>query len=165
MRLHTLYETASPVTIRYYRGEDDWEAGEQAERIAKVSGIRIASNKELTLVAERDGDVVGAVWSDFSRDDEASAHHGDDVYCYDFDVAVQPAARGQGLTTARVGPQLIDAALKDYRNRRAETGFPAYIKVWVVNPKLAQWLQDRYDFETESSEWTPNTPHLVYYGK
>jgi GNAT superfamily N-acetyltransferase len=159
-----LLEAIGPVTIRYFQGEDgEWELGEQADQIARASGIRIGSNKDLTLLALSGDNVLGAVWSAFERDHDASENHNADIYRYDFDVAVRPDARGTGLTTARVGPRLIDAALRDYRDRRHDVD-GAYIRVWVVNPKLAQWLQDRYGFETEGRGWSQDTPHLVYYG-
>lgn len=142
---------------------DDWESAEKAEQIAAVSGINIFRNKELTFIAQIGDKVVGAVWSSFAVDRDASESHGEDIYCYDFDVAVAPLSRATGMSSARIGPKLIDAALKHYKSLKSEFGH-AYIRVWVVNPKLAGYLERKYGFESEGGgNWSQNNPHMVYY--
>lgn len=139
--------------------EHDWQLYDQAVKIANDSGIRISRNKELSFVAVLGREVVGAVWSAFEPDDEL----GGDGYRYDFDVVVKHGARSSGLSSRRVGPRLIEAAIKDYESLKSE--FPnSYIGVWVVNPKLARYLEDRHGFQTEGGgEWHPSKPFMVYY--
>jgi ribosomal protein S18 acetylase RimI-like enzyme len=132
----------------------------QCYDIAHDSGINISRSKELTIVA-LDGQIpVGAIWSSFVRDTDISQHDDKDIYCFDFDVAVAPTARG----ASRIGPKLIDAALRYYKSLRSDVD-SAYIRVWVVNPKLAKFLANRYGFESEGrgGEWRPDSPHMTYY--
>ncbi len=159
MRLRTIFEFVEPEILS--ADQEDWEAADQAERIANDSGIRIARNKELTLIARVGDDIVGAVWSAFELDSEASQDHGEDVYHFDFDVAVDSKSRAIGMASARIGPKLIDAALEYYQTLKSEFG-NVYIRVWVVNQKLAGYLERRYGFEPEGREWSPNSPHMIY---
>jgi len=161
MKLRTILEFVEPEINA--ADPEDWEAADQADRIASNSGIRISRNKELTLVAQVGGEVVGAVWSAFERDDEASQEYGEDVYRFDFDVAVDPKSRAMGMASARIGPKLIDAALDHYRSLKSEFG-NAYIRVYVVNPKLAGYLERRYGFEPEGRGWSQDSLHMIYHG-
>jgi hypothetical protein len=132
---------------------DPYIVADQAEKIASESGIRIASNKNLSYVA-LDGDTaVGAVWSDRYHDDDQDA----DVY--DFDMAIDNHYRNQVGTFL----QLMDAALNDFREMKAENP-RTFIRVWVVNPRLASVLEKRYDFEFESQHGD-SSAHMVYYGE
>lgn len=149
----------------YMADPDDWETADKAYQIASDSNINIFRSKELTLVAQIGDEVVGAVWSSFTIDDDYSKEAGEDVYCYDFDVVVSSKSRSIGLSSARIGPKLIDEALKHYRSLRSEFG-NAYIRVWVVNPKLAGYLERRYGFQPEGGgNWSRSDPYMVYHGK
>lgn len=164
MKLRIITEWAE-INIQSYNPDDDLDGiGERCYHIANESGIRISREKDLTLVALAGSEPVGAVWSSFKRDDDASEHHGQEIYCFDFDVAVTPASRATGMGSPKVGPQLIEAALDHYRSLRSEVD-GAYIRVWVVNPKLARYLENKYGFETDGREWSLDSPHLSYYGK
>jgi ribosomal protein S18 acetylase RimI-like enzyme len=152
------------VAIQHYNQDGDVDdVGEKCYRMARDSGINISSNKNLTLVAYAAGEPAGAIWSAFERDQEASDYHGQDIYRYDFDVVVHPQARVTGLTSARIGPQLIDAALRYYKELKQDVP-GAYVRVWVVNPRLARYLENHCGFETEGRGWSPDTPHMTYYG-
>lgn len=163
----TLLE-AAPVRVVYY-DPDNWyvdddkpfgiQVGMEAQRIADESGVRIASNKDLTLIAFVGDQVAGAVWTALGRQDGANV--------YDFDIAVDPSMRATGLTSSRVGPQLIDAALRDFKDRnqelRSEGDDPAYIRCWVINRKLAGYLEKHYGFEAEDQFWSQFRPFMVKY--
>src|SRR6185369_1663761 len=108
-----------------------------AEMLAKRVGIRISNDKDLALMALSGDTVIGAVWSSFNYDDAASRELGERVHVYDFDIVTEPTARG-----SLPGPKLIDAALADWRDR--STDMLSYVSVWVVNPKLAAFLEKHY---------------------
>ena len=123
---------------------------EQAAAIASSSGINIFRNKDLAFAAvDENGDVQGAIWKAIYKDDEhgeEDGHGEDDVWVYDFDVAVKREIRTKGLRSELVGVKLIDAAIDDFRMEKSEFG-NMYVKVWVVNPKLAKWLEYKRGFE------------------
>lgn len=129
---------------------DPWIAADQADAVANASGIRIARNKNLSLLAIHDGDVIGAVWDSLEEDADREG-----VWVYDFDVAVDPDFR-----SARVGLQLINEALELYRMHKSD--HPTYVKVWVVNPKLVRVLEYRYGFEPISVHGD-GSAHMTYY--
>jgi ribosomal protein S18 acetylase RimI-like enzyme len=126
---------------------DPWVAADQADKIAAKSGIRISSNKELSLIAVNESDdVVGAVWSFLSNDDPP---------IFDFDVVVDPKWR-----SGRLGLRLIDSAIEDLRAHQSD--FPdTYARVWVVNPKLVRVLESRYGFEIES-QYENGSAHMTF---
>jgi ribosomal protein S18 acetylase RimI-like enzyme len=133
---------------------DGYSVWEQALSIANQSGIHINRNKELLLVAKDEkGAVLGAVWNSVEEDDE---HR--DTWVFDFDVAVDPKARG----SAKIGIRLIDETIEEFENLKSELG-RVYIKVWVINPKLAHWLEYRRGFEPVA-EHGDGSAHMVYYG-
>jgi len=160
MKLTTITES---ITISYYDDYDNSNIGELCYKIAKESDIYISREKELTLVAFANEQPVGAVWSSFTRDDEYSTQFDKDIYRFDFDIAVAHNARATGMTSSKIGPKLIEAALKHYRSLRHEVD-GSYIRVWVVNKKLAKYLENKYGFETDGREWSIDSPFLNYYG-
>jgi GNAT superfamily N-acetyltransferase len=163
MRLKLISEGLDFTIQGYDENEDPGNIGRACHSIANEAGIRISRNKELTFVAMTPDGPAGAVWSAFERDAEASEYSGQDVFRFDFDVAVSQATRATGLTSARIGPQLIEAALDYYKSLKAEHP-GAYIRVWVVNSKLARYLEDKYGFETEGRHgWSPDAPHMSYH--
>lgn len=131
---------------------DPWLLADEADEIAEQTGIRIARNKELTHLAIADDGVVGAVWSDLEEDREQ------DAWVYDFDIAVRPQFHGQ----ASIFQRLMDYTLARYQDLLAENP-RTYIRVWVVNPRLVNVLERKYDFEIES-EHGDGSAHMTYYG-
>jgi len=110
--------------------------------------IRISRNKDLAFVAVDGSDNVhGAIWNNIERDEDYSESMGEDVWAYDFDVAVKKSSRSAGLNSSRIGIQLIDAAIDDFKSYQSDYG-NLYIRVWVVNPKLANWLEYNRGFES-----------------
>lgn len=164
MRLRQIIEsTLQDVAITAIDEEDDWELAEQAEQVARRSDIRIARDKKLLLVALAGDTVVGAVWASFY---ESPDYEDEGVHCFDFDVAVDPEARatGVGMVSSNIGPKLIDAALREYRDLAAMYDYDkTYIRVQVINPKLARFLERRYGFET-SGEWSRSNPYMEFHG-
>lgn len=154
----TLNDAIDPVEIVYFNPyEHEWEAADQADQIAKDSGIRPNSKKELKIIALSGGRVIGAIWSSLEQERDS----GD--WIYDLDVAVDPKSRGQGLASALVGPKLIDAALSDYRNTAATMDGYVYIRTQVVNSRLAHWLENNRDFSPESRRgWSPDAQYMTY---
>jgi hypothetical protein len=162
----------SDVDYAYIDDEQDWEVANSAVAIANDSGIRISRNKSLLAIAYGSPDgykfgmhetyiigigkvcILGAVWH--AVVDDGEGHH-----YYDFDVAVSPRARSMGLTSNRIGPKLIELALKEYKRLQSD-GHVDYIRVWVVNNKLADYLERVHDFEP-SGTWTPRNPLMTKY--
>ena len=152
-----LLEYAGAVQILPWSEEaedyDPWVAADQAERVADESGIRIARNKELSIIALNErGDVVGAIWSALEPDEDREAT------VFDFDVAVDSEHRGQAM----IGIKLIGSALEDFESLRADDP-RTFVRVYVVNSRLADVLERRYGFEVED-EYSHGSKHMVYYG-
>ena len=119
---------------------DPWVAADQADDVAKKSGIRIDSTKELKFIALNEKDeVIGAAWDSFDHDSEFD---GFDGFEYSFDVAVLPEYRGG------TGLKLIETCMDEFKNMQSEHP-NSRIKLWVVNPKLVPFLERKYDFEIE----------------
>ena len=147
--------------IEYYHidPEEDWDQAGRAYEIAKIVGIRPDSTKSPTIIASNNGDVVGAAFTSWSSDDDASDHLGEPVNKWQFDVVVHPNWQGNKL----IGIKLIQQAERERRNLEVEFGEKAYTRLWVVNPKLAKLLQNKkfgYDVE---SEYPDGSAHLVKY--
>lgn len=157
MKLHAIVE--SDISLQYIGGYHDdlvddngYSVYEQALAIANQSGIHINRNKDLLLVAMDDNsNVVGAVWNALYHDDDQEA------MVFDFDVAVRPESRG----SSKIGLKLIDAAIKEFENLKADYD-RIYIRVWVINPKLAHWLEYHRDFNVEG-EHGDGSKHMTYY--
>ena len=166
---HLLNETIGNVEIKYISAEEDYdeEIWNQAYKIAEESGIRISSNKELKIIAIDDNyQVHGAVWADYNRNEDLMKEHEseEEIYAYDFDVAVKKESRALGATSPKIGIKLIDAAIRDYKYTSHEFGHKDCIYVWVVNPKLAKWLEEKRGFEPYSMSRN-GTGRMIYYGK
>lgn len=115
---------------------DPWITLDQAEAVTKKSGIRIDRNKELIFIAIEDADVIGAVWYSVTDEDLGQI--------FDFDVAVHPQYR-----SGRIGLELIEAAISEYHDLKSAYDM-LYIRVNVINPKLARVLERKYGFDVES---------------
>lgn len=148
------------VKIVHIDPEDDWEYGEKAYEIAKMVNIRPNSQKSPTIVALNDQDeVIGAAFTSWHDDDDASTHAGEPISVWDFDVVVHPQWQGYKM----VGMQLIQTAEQERKNMENVYGNKAYTKLWVVNPRLAKVLQSRkYGYNSEA-EYKDGSAHLVKY--
>jgi len=141
---------------------DPSEVADQASDIASNVGIRISSDKDLSLVAMFGDQCVGAIYSSWSSDTEESDALQTEVYVFDFDVVADPSYRPRGLSRAALaGPALIDAALEMY-NDLASSVDKSLIRVWVVNKRLAEFLENRYGFDVESTHGE-HSVHMVKY--
>lgn len=136
------------VKIQYIDPEEDWELAAQAEKIFSMSGIRPSRDKDISLVAiddQNDDKVLGGVASSWTRDND----YGNSTHTYSFDVAVDPQARNASL----VGPKLIDDAIKNYKSQSHDYE-NSCMKLQVVNPKLAEYLKRKYQWDDESNVGT-----------
>lgn len=152
-------ENVESIEYHHIDPEEDWDQAGRAYEIAKIVGIRPDSTKSPTIIASNNGDVVGAAFTSWSSDDDASDHLGEPVNKWQFDVVVHPNWQGNKL----IGINLIQQAERERRNLEVEFGEKAYTRLWVVNPKLAKLLQHKkfgYDVE---SEYPDGSAHLVKY--
>lgn len=131
-------------------GGDDGEAASGAAYVMDDAGLRWTRDKELLFVAvdgksNEDfdgGDVVGAVVYSWTSDYEDRDH-----FIFDFDVAVRRDYQAKPML--RVGPRLIDAALKHYRELSTEVE-SSEVRVYAVNPSIVKFLTGpRYGFRVE----------------
>ena len=122
--------------------------------------IRPASNKNPTIIALNDDEeVIGAAFTSWENDDDASSQAGEPIAHWDFDVVVHPSWQGYEM----VGMKLINQAEKERMNLERVYDQKAYTRVWVVNPKLARVLQTpRYGYEVDS-EYSDGSAHLRKY--
>lgn len=125
---------------------EDSDILDQLERIFHDSGIHIDRNKNpLAVVIDQDGKVYGGVY--YSFDPSGDYHNGKTIYEYSFDVAVDPKERAFSMT----GPRLIAYAMNFYEQEKNSYEGYTKIKLWVVNPRLADYLKDKYDWDDEYS--------------
>jgi hypothetical protein len=145
------------INIVHIDPEEDWEEAEQAEAISKLVGIRPDSTKSPTIIALNDKEeVVGAAFTSWSPDYDASEMAGEDVSVWDFDVVVHPNWQGREM----IGIKLIKQAEEERKNMESMYGQKAYTRTWVVNPRLAKVMQNRYGYDAESS-YKDGSAHLV----
>jgi ribosomal protein S18 acetylase RimI-like enzyme len=115
-------------------GIEDYEAANEAERIAKSGGIQILSDKRLVGLLITGSNVVGGLWIS------------DDSHSFSFDIAVKKEYQRMGLSY-----KLIDMALEEY-NIQNEVyydmeGSELPMAIDVVNPILAKTLINKYNFK------------------
>ena len=108
-----------------------------ADYVFDLAGLRWEDGKSLWYVAADGEDVVGAVVGKWQEDE-------DETWVYDFDVAVHPDYQG----FARIGPKLIDTAIKEYE-RRKRTVPSAEMRIYAANPKVVGFLTSRYGFQID----------------
>ena len=144
--------------ILHINPEDDWEDADQAYQIAKMVNIRPDRNKEPTIIAKNENDeVIGAAFTSWTNDHEASQQAGEPIAKWDFDVVVHPQWQGYEM----VGMKLIKQAEDERKNIESMYNQKAYTRLWVVNPKLAKILQHpKYGYDAES-EYDNGSAHLV----
>ena len=109
------------------------------------AGIRISNSKKFTIAALVKGDAIGGISSEVYTDNDTGEH------IYSFDVAVDPSWQGY----QDVGRKLIDMAI--YEAKKARTHI---IRLFVINRKLADFLDGKYGFEgnsdhEEDGRWHP----------
>jgi hypothetical protein len=146
--------------ILHINPEDDWEDADQAYQIAKMVNIRPDRNKEPTIIAKNENDeVIGAAFTSWTNDHEASQQVGEPIAKWDFDVVVHPQWQGYEM----VGMKLIKQAEDERKNIESMYNQKAYTRLWVVNPKLAKILQHpKYGYDAES-EYDDGSAHLIKY--
>lgn len=137
--------------------EEDWEYGDQAYQIANMVKIRPSRNKSPTIIALNDKEeVIGAAFTSWENDEDASSEAGEPIAQWDFDVVVHPSWQGYEM----VGMKLIRQAEAERKNMESQYGQKAYTRTWVVNPRLAKVLQTpRYGYEADS-EYSDGSAHL-----
>lgn len=140
--------------------EEDWEYGDQAYQIANLVKIRPDSTKQPTIIALNDKEeVIGAVFTSWSDDQDATEMAGEPIARWDFDVVVHPKWQGYEM----VGMKLIRQAETERSNIEAMYDKKAYTRLWVVNPKLARVLQHpKYGYEADA-EYKDGSAHLRKY--
>jgi hypothetical protein len=146
--------------ILHINPEDDWEDADQAYQIAKMVNIRPDRDKEPTIIAKNKNDeVIGAAFTSWTNDHDASQQAGEPIAKWDFDVVVHPQWQGYEM----VGMKLIKQAEDERKNIESMYNQKAYTRLWVVNPKLAKILQHpKYGYDAES-EYDDGSAHLIKY--
>lgn len=154
---HLLQEV---VQIIHIDPEEDWEQADVAYQIAKMVNIRPDSTKNPTILALNDKhEVIGAAFTSWHDDNDATQAAGEPISQWNFDVVVHPQWQGYEM----VGMKLIQQAEKERRNMENMYGNKAYTRLWVVNPKLAKVLQHpKYGYDAEA-EYEDGSAHLVKY--
>ena len=137
--------STKPLEIQSIDQEDDWELAQEVENISRKVRIRFSREKNITLVAKVGDQVIGGVAS--------TIYHEEGMSVYDFDVVVDPQWQGYQM----VGFKLIDSAISEARNYEAHL-----IKVHVVNPRLAQVLSNKYDFEGLPNNYSGKESVILY---
>ena len=140
-------------------GIDMYEAHDQVSQIFDNSQIRPSSTKKLIDIAILNGEVVGGVYASWNLDDNDFPEEEMARAYFDFDVAVKPEARGHD----KVGIHLIDSAISKFESERVEyeeMGHHTAIKVWVVNPRLKEFLENRRGFSV-FSDYGDGTAQMV----
>jgi hypothetical protein len=134
--------------------EDDWETAEQVDQIAKRVGIRPDSTKNVAFVALMEDRVVGGAYTGITEDHDAGQL--ESWYLYSFDVVVDPDYKWG----RKIGLDLIKAAEKDRSFYEDAYGGNVRTRLWVINPKLAQHLEDYHGYEAES-KYDDGSAHLT----
>ena len=138
--------------------EENWEEAEYAYQIANKVKIHPNRTKSPTIIAINDNNkVIGAVFTSWEEDHDASETAGEPIAVWDFDVVVDPEWQGYEM----IGIKLIKAAEKERNNLESMYDMKAYTRLWVVNPRLAKVLQSsRYGYDIES-EHKDGSAHLT----
>jgi len=147
------------IQINHIDPEDDWDLGDQAYQIANMVNIRPSRDKNPTIVALNDqGDVVGAVFTSWNLNNEASQMSGENIWEFDFDVVVHPNWQGY----EQIGIKLIKQAEKEKINMEIAYGEKTFIRTWVVNKKLFNVMTKRWGYEPDS-DWNDGGVHVTKY--
>ena len=116
------------------RGIDEYEAADEALRIAKEGGINILSDKHLVGLLIDNTTICGALWVSNNSNE------------FSFDIAIDRRYQGRQLSYI-----LIDAALEEYAMQNEiysdmYNGSNLPLNIDVVNPILARTLINKYKF-------------------
>jgi len=161
MKLNSIYEILNEgLEIIHIDQEENWEEAEYAYQIANKVKIRPNRTKSPTIIAINDNNkVIGAVFTSWEEDHDASESAGEPIAVWDFDVVVDPEWQGYEM----VGIRLIKQAEQERKNMESMYDRKSYTRLWVVNPKLAKVLQHpRYGYDAES-EYEDGSAHLIKY--
>ena len=134
--------------------EEDWELAEQVDQIAKKVGIRPDSTKNVGFAAMMGDQVVGGAYVGVTPDHEAD--QSELWFVYSFDVVVDPGYQWG----RKIGLDLIKAAEKERQFYESENYGNIRTRLWVINPKLARFLEEREGYEVES-KYEDGSAHLT----
>jgi hypothetical protein len=153
MRIARLLLAASYQIVRV-DPEEDWETAEQVDWIAKKVKIRPDSTKNVGFAAVIGGDqVVGGAYIGVTPDDDYG--QSEPTFVYSFDVVVDPSFQWG----RKIGLDLIKACEKE-RKFFEESHGNIYTRLYVVNPKLARFLEERYGYEMEE-QYSHGSAHMT----
>ena len=110
--------------------DDAYDWYDQAVAVFKECRIGVNRDKDLSLIALNDEEIVGAVFSSSSLEQEGES----DYVEYSFDAAVKPQFQQRGIGTA-----LVSHAIRLASEEGGE--FPVKVRVWVVNPSMERVLE------------------------
>lgn len=105
--------------------------------------IRLSSTEELSHVAVRDGEIVGAACFGTSGNDAT------------FSVVTDPTHSRNGVARS-----LVEAVIEHFREVQEPMEL-WQLRAWVVNPDAMIPLLESLGFDCEGSEWTPDSPHMT----
>lgn len=138
-------------------GDEDWEKAEAAEAIMKKVNVRPSRDKNLSLVAELNDEVIGAVYTSVSHNQDAEQYNagerGKQITVFSFDIGIDP--KHQGGTVAY---ELVKTVLNDFQNQANEFGKDCIVYNYVINPVMARMLERFFGYEM-----TTESEHEGYY--
>jgi hypothetical protein len=153
MRIARLLLAASYQIIRI-DPEEDWEMAEQVDQIAKRVGIRPDSTKNVGFAAVIEDRVVGGAYIGITPEHEFDQFKVS--FVYSFDVVVDPEFRWG----RKIGLDLIKAAEEERKSFEDAHYGNVRTRLWVINPKLARYLEEREGYEVES-KYSDGSAHLT----
>lgn len=119
-----------------------WLLYNSAHGLARRVGINPDKDKEPTILAIYDNQVIGAVFTHWQHDRDASQSAGEPIAVWSFDVVVDRKLQGQNM----IGIKLIKAAEDRRSQLELQLNMKAYTRLYVVNDKLSNILQRRYGY-------------------
>jgi hypothetical protein len=137
-------------------GYDPYERAQQAEDVFRQ--VEINPSGQASHVAIENGQVVGAVYSKWTK--EQGPEGEGNLWIYSFDVALKPE-----FQKAWGGMKLISEGLAHYEQERRQyedMGDLTMIRLWVVNRDLIPVLERRYGLDVES-DFGKGGAYLVRY--
>jgi len=128
-------------------------ANEQAYSVFQNTQINTRKPIKEVVMPDDEDRVVGALSEDWEKvDGEADKP----IYEYSFDLSVIKDFQKKGI-----GRQLINNAIKRYEAEKSsyeDMGCYTRIKVWAVNPKIAEMLENEYGFDCEPVAYDKGEP-------
>lgn len=165
MRLSFICESVGDVRVVHYGSIDDEDVygGLVYKTCSDFTSdeIYVSRDSDLLFVAFYGAKPVGCVWGKVSGSDDESYNN-----VFSVDVVVAPRYR-----SLLIGPKLIRAAIDEYYSLKSDFDGDLFMGCEVVNHKLAEFLQRRYNFQHVDragnwgvGEWSVSSPFLVYDG-